>query len=173
VSSLPEVMGANPGDLEQLGEAGEDLQQALVAEQEHWWEDVEPEVRRRHLEEGRRMEQRYARSQQAAVKKLTFSPAPGDQVLLKQLVPGKGLLRATGPYTVLRLVARGAGAEIINSKGRIVTVAKCNLRPFRAPAVETVTVGEEELPPGFVVYEGLGPQALTSDEESSGEMDEG
>jgi hypothetical protein len=32
VSSLPEVMGANPGDLESLGEASLDLQQALIAE---------------------------------------------------------------------------------------------------------------------------------------------
>lgn len=113
-------------------------------------------MRKRHLEEGRRMEERHQRSQTAAVRRLEFTPAPGDKVLLKQLIPGKGLLRATGPYTVLRLIAKGAGAEIVNSKGRIVRVAKCNLRPFRAPAVETGQVGEEPLPRGYVIYEGLG-----------------
>ncbi len=159
------MMGANPGDLDALGEAGASLQEAVIAEQEHWWEDVEPEVRRRHVEEGRRMEQRYERSQPEAARKFDFMPSPGDKVLLKQLIPGKGLLRATGPYTVLRLVARGKGVEIINNKGRLVVVAKSNLRPFRAPIVESVAVDTEQLPPGFVKYEGLGPQVLTSDEE--------
>ena len=47
------------------------------------------------------------------------------------------MLRATGPFVVLKLVARGAGVEIINSKGRIITVAKSNLRPYHAEMVQT------------------------------------
>ena len=38
------------------------MQEAIIAKQEHWWEDIEPEIRRRHLEEGRKIEQRYERS---------------------------------------------------------------------------------------------------------------
>ena len=52
-------------------------------------------------------------------------------------MPGKNLLRATGPFQVLKLVAKGAGVEIINSKGRIITVAKSNLRPYNAEVVST------------------------------------
>ena len=47
------------------------------------------------------------------------------------------MLRATGPFVILKLVARGAGVEIINSKGRIITVAKSNLRPYHAEVVPT------------------------------------
>lgn len=133
-------MGANPGDLETLGEATTDLQQALVAEQEHWWADIEPRVRLRLQQEGDRVEQRYQASHAAAAKKLIHSYQPGDKVMLKQLIPHKNQLRATGPYVVLRSIARGAGCEIINSKGRVIKAAKCNLRPYLAPAVDTVQV---------------------------------
>lgn len=120
------------------------------------------------------MEQRYERGQAAAVRRVDFALGPGDKVLLKQLIPGKNLLRATGPYTVLRLVAKGAGVEIINSKGRITVVAKCNLRPFRAPVSETMEVGEElPLPRGYRIYEGLGPQVLTSDSDSDSDSEMG
>lgn len=52
---------------------------------------------------------------------------------MRQYIPGKNLQRATGPYTVLRSIANGAGVEIVNTRGRVIKAAKANLLPYRPP----------------------------------------
>lgn len=51
---------------------------------------------------------------------------------MRQFVPGKNLVKATGPYTFLRTL-NASGAEVLNSKGKVIKVAVSNLKPFRPP----------------------------------------
>ena len=71
--------------------------------------------------------------------KLIFNLQPGDQVLLKQYVPGKGLAKATGPHTYLRAINK-SGAEILTDKGKVLRAAVVNLKPFRAELKGTVKI---------------------------------
>ncbi len=68
-----------------------------------------------------------------------FNLQPGEQVLLRQFVPGKGLSKATGPHTYLRAVNK-SGAEIMTQKGKVIRAALVNLKPYRAPVTGEVKV---------------------------------
>jgi hypothetical protein len=55
-------------------------------------------------------------------------------------------VRALGPYTYLRsLGISGSGAEVLNSKGKAIRVAKSNLRPFHSPLEATVVVESKRM----------------------------
>jgi hypothetical protein len=67
-----------------------------------------------------------------------FHLDPGDKVLVRQYTPGKNLPKAVGPWVYLGDIGRGgSGAEVLNTKGKVIKVAKANLRPYFAPAGAT------------------------------------
>jgi hypothetical protein len=91
-----------------------------------------------------KMADRYGRK--VADGKLVFDLEPGQDVLVREYIPGKMRLRATGPFKFLRVI-KGSGAEVINRKGRIMRVAMANLKPYRPPVTgERLVVSEVPKP---------------------------
>lgn len=76
------------------------------------------------------MAKRYDR--EVAAGKLVFDLEAGADVLVREYIPGKMRLKATGPFKFLRAI-RSSGAEVLDKKGRIRRVAMANLKPYRPP----------------------------------------
>jgi hypothetical protein len=93
----------------------EGVDEALLAQQLHWWEAVLALVRRRLTARDQAMVQEYLRRTDLAQEDLRYHLEPGDAVWVKQRLPGKLQAKAEGPYTFLRYVGHNhLGGEVMD-----------------------------------------------------------
>ena len=139
-------------------------EEALIASQLRWWEEMEAGIRAKLQENDQKAELAYQKRGDLADFDGRFAYKPGDLVLMRQKIPGKLHLRSMGPFKFLSYAGeRKVVANLLTAAGKTIQSAVGNLVPCRGE-IDFYLSPPANLP-------NKRPRLVISDSESDVDMD--